>query len=277
MKLILFSKFLKDHDVEALIRRGHDLGTEGYDLCVRPGYVVNPDNAGEMLPSVVRKLAAAGLAVPMVTGNFDLLTPDHLTAEPILAAMDKADVRLLKLGYFRFDPQAQDYWAEVEKARRAFDGWQKLARKYRVKICYHTHSGFYLGNTCAALMLLLQGSDPQLIGAYVDPGHLALEGEPFSIGVSMVRQYLSIVALKDSLRKRADHGDEGAMTRSFVVAGGGMVPWSEVFAELVRVGYDGPLSVHCEFEITDREAFLTAVRREVAYFRRKRDTALAAK
>jgi len=273
MELVFFSKSLQDHNIDALIRRGHDLGVDGYDLCVRPGYAVNPENVAEALPSAAQKLTAEGLSIPLVTGNFDLLTPEHPAARPILAAMDKASVRLLKLGYFRFDPRTQDYWSEVDKARKALTGWQGLAREYGVKVCYHTHSGFYLGNNCAALMLLLQGLDPQYIGAYIDPGHLSLEGAPFSMGVSMVRDYLSIVALKDPLREREAHGDEGSMTHEILQAGEGMVAWSEVFAELVRIGYDGPLSVHAEFKSPDRVAHLAAARREVAYFRRKLDAA----
>ena len=65
----------------------------------------------------------AGLQIGMVTGNFDLLTADHPLAEPLLAAMDSANVRLLKLGYFTFEPQTMDYWEQVDNVRRAFAAW----------------------------------------------------------------------------------------------------------------------------------------------------------
>ena len=42
MQVILFSKMFKSHSIEALIETGHDLGIEGYDLAVRPGYAVEP-------------------------------------------------------------------------------------------------------------------------------------------------------------------------------------------------------------------------------------------
>ena len=72
------------------------------------------------LPQAQAQMKQAGLQIGMVTGNFDLLTADHPLAEPLLAAMDSADVRLLKLGYFRFEPQTMDYWEQVENVRRAF-------------------------------------------------------------------------------------------------------------------------------------------------------------
>ena len=134
MKLVVFSKMFKDKTPQELIEIAQANGFDGYDLCVRPEYPVNPDNATDKLPEVAKLFADQGLTIPMITGNFDLLTPDHPTAEPILAAMDKADVRLVKLGYFRFDPGKQDYWEEVDRVRSAFDGWQKLGKQYNVKI-----------------------------------------------------------------------------------------------------------------------------------------------
>ena len=129
MAIVMFTKSVKDHTVPQLIDLAHELGLEGYDLCVRPEYPINPDNAATVLVGAVRALGGAGLAVPMVTGNFDLLLPDDETAEPILGAMDAANVRLLKLGYFKFDPLSQDYWSEVDRIRTAFDGWSRLAEK----------------------------------------------------------------------------------------------------------------------------------------------------
>ena len=45
--------------------------------------------------------------------------------------MDAADVRLLKLGYFAFDPVRENYWAAVERTRAALAGWSELAAMQR--------------------------------------------------------------------------------------------------------------------------------------------------
>ena len=272
MQLIVFSKLFRDKSISGLIELAHAHGFEGFDLCVRPGYPVEPDNAPQRLPEVTRLMRAEGLAIPMVTGNFDLLTPDHPTALPLLEAMDRADVRLLKLGYFRFDPATMDYWAEVERIRVAFAGWEALGRRYGVRICYHTHSQRMMGLNCASLMHLIQGFDPQAVGAYVDPGHMAVEGEEFSVGVAMVRRYLSIVSLKDVLMTRAESGGHGAKAIRWVPAGEGVVDWSAVFGELARIGFSGPLTIHCEFEVP-AAAFDETFTREVRFFRHMRDAA----
>jgi sugar phosphate isomerase/epimerase len=270
MKLIVFSKMLQEKSVAELIELAQRHGYDGYDLAVRPGHPVNPDNAATALPQAQAQMEQAGLQIGMVTGNFDLLTADHPLAEPLLAAMDSANVRLLKLGYFRFEPQTMDYWEQVENVRRAFAAWEKLASIYNVKICYHTHSHYCMGLNAAALMHLLRDFDPAYLGAYLDPGHFAVDGEPFDFGLAMAREHLSILSVKDVLIERVAKNGHGAAKALWVAAGEGIVDWTAVFAELRRIRYDGFLSIHCEYELSDAEQWFDTFVREVAFFRKMR-------
>jgi len=143
-----------------------------------------------------------------------------------------------------------------------------LAAKYEVKVCYHTHSGSCMGANAAAMAHLLEGFDPKYMGAYLDPGHLARAGESFAMAVGMVRPYLSIIGLKDTLVVRAEQADHGVASWSWVTAGQGVVDWTGVFSQLKETGFDGPLTVHSEFSVEPDE-FLPAVKREAAFFRKK--------
>jgi sugar phosphate isomerase/epimerase len=270
MRLIFFSKTLKGKTIAELVDAAHEFGFEGYDLCVRPGYAVNPENVSEALPETARQLAAEGLPAEMVTMPTDIVPPEDPSVEPLLSAMDKSGVRLVKLGYAHYGP-GHDYWKRVDELRRDFAVWEQLGRRHQVKICYHTHSGSCFGLNCAALMHLLKDYDPSCVGAYIDPAHMVVDGEPFPLGVAMVRDYLSIVALKDVLVDREDRGDEGGRGVKWVTAGQGCVAWTEVFAELARAGYDGPLSVHAEYRAASPEEHLALLKPEVEYFRKKRD------
>ena len=274
MQLIAFSKLFKDKSIPELVEMAHDYGLDGYDLCVRAEYPVNPDNAAEELPGAVQTMRDGGLDIPMVTAEGSLLEPDDPTAEPILSAMDQADVRRIKLGYWRYDPAEGDYWEEVDRIRKLFEGWEEMGRKHNVKVCYHTHSNRCMGLNCSCMMHLLQGFDPEFIGAYIDTGHMAVEGEEWAFGIAMVRDYLSMVALKDSIALREEKNDHGAPKRVFPPAGEGIVDWTAVFAELVRIGFDGPLSAHCEFKVED-DKFEETARREIGFFREHLDKALA--
>ncbi|MGD0089779.1 MAG: TIM barrel protein [Planctomycetota bacterium] len=277
MRLVMFSKTLKDKDAAGLVELAKKHRLDGYDLCVREGYTASPQNAATALPQLVKALAAEGLAVPMVTGPGDLVWPNHADAEPLLAAISAAGVPLLKLGYVHYEPRS-DYWQRVDEVRRALSKWEKLGEKHGVRIVYHTHSCHgqtcYMGLNCAALMHLLKDFDPRHLGAYIDAGHMAVNGEPFGFGLSMVRSHLAAVALKDVLPFREEAAGEGRVGHHWLTAGAGVVAWSEVFAELRRVGFAGPLSIHCEYESQGPEDFQTKLGREIAYFRDKVDSAV---
>ncbi len=276
MRLIVFSKMFRQYDVDGLIALGQELRTEGWDLAVRKGHPVNPDNAEKALPSAVRRLQDAGQPVLAITGETDLLYPSTPYVEPLMRAMDTAGVRLLKIGYFLFDPAKQQYWQEVDSVRRALDGWQKLARRYNVKVLYHTHSGpAYMGTNASALMHLLRDFDPSAIGAYLDVGHLVVNGEPFAFALAIVRPYLAMVGLKDMKPFLQPSGDEQKLTWDVVPAGQGGVAWGEVFRLLAKEGFSGPCSIHTEFHAPSESAFVKMVQAEVAYLRKKRDSALA--
>ena len=274
MKLILFSKMLQDKNVKELITLAHELGLDGYDLAVRPGHPVHPENAATALVDAARLFQMEGLSIPLITSPTDLVLPDHPAVEPMLSAMDAADVRMIKPGYFKFDPAEQDYWQEVDRAKIALEGWAALAKKYNVKICYHNHSRRCMGLNAATMAHLIQGFDPSLIGAYLDPGHLAVEGEEFAVGAAIVRKWLSIVGLKDVLLTRADKNGHGTASKAWIGAGTGVVDWTDVFSELTRIGFDGPLSVHNELKVPEDE-LMPAMKRDVTFFKRFRDQAVA--
>jgi sugar phosphate isomerase/epimerase len=266
VQLIVFSKLLKEYSIPTLIELAHTYGFNGYDLCVRSGYPVSPEDAALTLPVAVRQLAAEGLTVPLVTGPTSLTDPRQPEAENLLATLADAGVPRMKLGYFRFDP-ARPYQSQVDDARRTLENWEILGRIYGVQLCYHTHSGYYLGLNAAALVHLLQDRDPTYIGAYLDPGHFAVNGEPFALGLSMAAGYVSLFFFKDVLVERVQANGHGTGKVCWVPAGEGVVDWTSVIAEVKRTGFDGPVSIHCEFEVP-ADKWMETFAREIAFYKK---------
>jgi sugar phosphate isomerase/epimerase len=220
MKLILLNERLATEPTTQLIRRAHELGLDGYDICVRPGYPVEPGNVEARLPLMADAFRKQGISLSMVTTRPDLVDPDEGDVAPLLRAMGRADIRLLKVGYFRL-PRASrlDYTGQIAAARAKLARWEKKGRKFGIRICYHQHSStddYFLGSNAAALLDLLNGFDPKFIGANLDAGHLALEGEPFDLAVAIVREYLAIVSLNDVNLKRSDAASEMRSTSGAV-------------------------------------------------------------
>ena len=267
MKTILFTKALADKTIGELVNLGTELGLDGFDLCVRPGHPVNPDNLRPALREAVRISHENGLSIPLVTGdNTQLLDPENPAVEPLLGAMDEANVRLLKMGYFRFDPDKQDYWEAVDHARRALEHWVRLGERHNVTVCYHMHSRRCLGLNGGTLAHLIRDLDSRFIGAYPDAGHMQIEGEEFAYGAAILKGYLRAVAVKDVHLIRDQHHGHGRATARWVQAGRGMVGWTSVFGYLRSIKFQGPVSIHCEFQDAPSDGLLDAIKREVAFF-----------
>ena len=61
---MMFTKHLEGYDLDQIMDGLHRAGVDGADLCVRPGYPVNPDNAAIELPKAARPTGARPGASP---------------------------------------------------------------------------------------------------------------------------------------------------------------------------------------------------------------------
>ena len=258
MELILNSKFFEDLSVDALGEKVLALGYSGLDLCVRPGHPVHLDNVATALPQAARIWQEQGVSLPLVSAPVRFNNPHVAAAEALYAACAAAGVPRIKIGYWYFAP-GDDYWAVLQKARESLAGFARLSEKYQVQTCYHTHSGLCIGSNCAGLMQLLQGFDAVQVGAYIDFGHMALDGEDMAMGLAMIRSYLSCVGIKDAFHAPQAEGIEPPYVPMFTTMGKGSVDWRRAIGLLAEMGYEGPLAVHTEYQ------FGESIIRQVGY------------
>ena len=264
MKFIMFTKHLEGWDLAQISEGLQAVGVEGADLCTRPGYPVNPENASTALPEAAKQFAAAGLSIPMITTPGDFTDPNIDYAEKLFGACAEAGVTLLKLGYWHLGPE-EDYWTRLDAVRRDMEGFAELSRRFGVKSCVHNHSGRSMGlNSCAA-MNIVRDFDPQHVGVFSDTGHLSIVGEPISMALGIVREYLSIIAFKDLLRQRGEKGWRTAV----VPMGEGFVEWDETLATLQKLNYQGPVSFHSEYSGEPPERVVEMARQDVSLIRAK--------
>lgn len=258
MEIVLNSKFFAGLSVEQLGRKAAELGYDGIDVNVRPGHVVDPANAAIALPEAVKHWQQQGLACPLATAPVGFVDPRNPEAESLYSACEEAGIPRLKIGFWRFIPGGE-YWRAIDAARAALEGFARLSQRHGVQTCYQVHSGPNLGSNCAGLMHLIRGFDPQHVGAYPDTGHLALDGEDWDMGFAMVREHLSIVGIKDAHHAPQSAGQVPPYISRFVKLGSGSVDWHRCLGALRRLGFDGPLSVHTEYNFDE------SVIRQVGY------------
>jgi sugar phosphate isomerase/epimerase len=246
MKLIFFTKFLKGLNAEQIAEIAIRLGFDGLDLAVRAGHCVNPGNIREELPKALKLWREAGLSVPLVTLEGNATDPKQ--AESIFAACGENGVPLIKLGYWVWQP-GQEYWREVATIRKALARFEKLGEKYGVCSLLHTHSDEYYGSNASGAMELLRGFDPRYVGVYLDPAHLALDGEYFAMALAIARDYLKMIGVKNVRPVR--NAASGEWIRDWCALEEGLVNWPEALRLLREIGYDGSLSVHGEYSASD--------------------------
>jgi sugar phosphate isomerase/epimerase len=250
VQIVLNSKFFSALSVPALGAKARALGFDGIDVNVRPGHPVNPANVTTALPEAVRVWTDQGLICPLATAPVTLVNPQAPEVEPLYAGCAAAGVPRLKIGFFPFTP-GEEYWGLVHAARSALEGFARVGEQHGVQTVYQVHSGPVLGSNCAGLMHLLRGMDPRRVGAYPDLGHMVLDGEDYPMGLAMVREYLSIVAVKDAYHAPQPPGSEPPFLPRFVAVGRGAVNWRRALGALKALGFDGAFSVHTEYEFDE--------------------------
>lgn len=262
MRFVYFTKTLQALDVEGLLRFFEEVGLDGADLAVRPGYPVSPDNVATALPKAAEAFRAQNRIIGLVTAPTSLIDPDSGQARALFEACAAAGVPAIKIGYF---PYKKPFDQALTEARTKLTSFARLAERTKVKACYHTHSGGNLGNNAAGLRLLLQDLDPHRIGVFFDTGHVAINGGPVRMELEMVRPWLSLVAIKDMAWQKNDK----SWGVRVVPAGAGIVRWDEVAQGLKECGFNGTVSLHGEYEARDLVERKQLAKEELAMLRQR--------
>ncbi len=248
MQVVLFTKFFEGMPVEKMGDLAAELGYDGFDLAVRPGHAVSPENVTTALPAAIKQWRRQGLACSMISLSTDAIDPDASETVATFRAAGECGVPLVKIGYFPFK-SGDDYPDVVGRARESLEGFSRLAERTGVRAMYHTHNGPLLGSNCAGLLHLLEGFDPAHLGAYVDLGHLATGGEEVAMGLSMVRPWLAAIGAKDARFAPVDDPDAAPWARHFVYLGEGAADWPAALRLLHSWDFAGPFTVHTEYTL----------------------------
>lgn len=262
----LFSKlFAKLNPVE-LAAKVRQFGLQGVDLAVRPGNPVNPENVKTELKALVALFRKEGLQVPMVTAVTTLNDAASDQATKLFWACADAGVPNIKIGYFLFDAK-KGFGEQLDAGRRALDGFARVARGCGVRANLHTHSGLYLAPNAGTLRQLLNGFSPKEIGAYLDPGHLAVAGEPLPLAFGLVQEHLALIAVKDLAKEGQGVGAARKIAVEVKPIGAGQVDWPGLKAAVAQVNFAGPVSLHCEYESLTGAALDAQVVKDIAYLK----------
>jgi L-ribulose-5-phosphate 3-epimerase len=262
--LCLFSKHLPKLNYRELAHTLKQIGFDGVDLTVRAQGHVLPERVVEDLPRAAETIRGEGLAVAMITTG--LTSASDPAARPTIETAGRLAVPFFKLGYWPYrDRDAIE--TRIGKVRREVTGLVALAKEHGVTAGFHNHSGMNVGAAVWDTREIIGDMDARSIGYYFDPCHAMAEGGEggWRISLRMALERVKMVAIKDFYwEKRA-----GKWKMEMCPLGEGMVRWPEFFAMLAAAGFQGPISMHAEYEPVDE----AAIARDFAFLRKQVDGA----
>ncbi len=266
MEFVMFSKHLDmlGLSLQKVGETMKDIGLDGIDLTVRPGGRIEPENVDNQLPKAVALLEQLGLSVGLLTTNITSIHSPY--AEETFAAAAECGVPALKLGYWHYT-NPKEFWTQFEWAQTKLTGLQSMALDYGVTANVHIHSGPYVSALAPVLYMLLDGMDPNGVGAYIDTGHMYIEGgfDGWRQGMIMLAPYINLVALKGySFVTETDENGKLVHARKMLGFEEAAQDWPQIFALLNDFGYDGTVSLHSEYGAMDYDELVAQTRTDLA-------------
>ena len=265
-EIVLFSKVyqtLKLNYAEAAALT-LETGLNGLDVPVRPGGEVLPERVEEDLPKYFETLRAKGLSLPMIaTAITDVRTPQ---AELVLRT-----ARKLGIAYYRLGPKRPEAGASIENQVREYHAQLKdladMNRQIGITGVLQNHSPSgnkpYFGGDLAQARQLLEAIDPAQVGFVFDIGHaLVVHGDQWRKMVDPLKPQIRLIYLKDVKRPA-----------QWVPMGQGEIRQSGFLDLLKELNYQGPVSVHIEYDweqkgaTKTREALAKALQEDVLVLR----------
>ncbi|NBY03568.1 MAG: sugar phosphate isomerase/epimerase [Planctomycetes bacterium] len=262
MQFIYFTKTLKELTTSALVEFCKETGVDGLDLAVRPGYPIEPNNVLLELPKFAATMKQNKLDISLVSAPTSLIDAESKDAKNLFEACALAGVPMIKIGYFPYKGNFSD---DLKSARKKLEGFSKLAQATKVKAVYHTHSGANIGNNAVSLKELLTDFDPHHVGAFVDTGHLAVNGGPIKMELEILRPWLSIIAIKDILWEKSN----ADWAFKVVPAGSGIVRWNDASKGVKDAKFQGTIVLHGEYEASSIPNRKELAKKELAFLKKQ--------
>ncbi len=247
--LCVFSKHLAGLPLAETARRLRTMNIRAIDLTVRPGGHVEPQHAADELPIAAALLEREGVRIAMITTA--ITDANDAQTESLLRTAAQSGVSHYKLGYFSYEGFGTLRKQRQEVAARLAD-LAILNKEIGIKGGYHNHSHNFFGANLADIAYALENVDPQWLGLYFDPAHATIEGgsSGWIMGLDLLRERTIMVAVKDFYWTSDGSGYAGGRRHKvmFCPLSDGNVPWPRVLQCLKESNFNGPISLHSEYQ-----------------------------
>jgi sugar phosphate isomerase/epimerase len=252
-KVSVFSKHLQWLDYGPMAELAAEIGFDGVDLTVRPRGHVLPERVEQDLPRAIKAVRSAGLNVDMITTR--ITDPDDPLTEKVLSTASRFGIANYRMG------------RTLENLKPRMAALAKLNEKYNIHGAYQNHAGTRIGGAIWDIWELVKDLNPRWIGCQYDIRHAVAEG-----GTSWpVRMKLLLPHVRSMVIKDFFWGKEAGKWRIInCPVGEGMVDFPAYFEILNQARFDGPFSLHFEYDLPGEDLGFTR-RRQATIALMKKD------
>lgn len=214
-----------------------DLGFDGVELAVRPGYQVEPENVQRDLPKAAATLAEYGLKIPSIAGSID---------EETIAACGDSGVGAIRI--CASVDMSRGYMASVDDYRRQFDALLPALERHNVTIGVQNHNGIHIASAIG-LYHMIEKYDPRQVSAVLDMAHCAVDGEPVAMAVDILKGRMhGLVNFKSACHRRVNGPEEEARyVVHWTTWKHSGYSWREHVTALHAIGFEGTFCMPAEY------------------------------
>ncbi len=243
----IFSKNLQWLNYDEMATVAKELGFNGIDLTVRPNGHVTPERVEEDLPKAVAAIRKAGLDVYMMTTAIS--SAEEPYTERILKTASSLGIGYYRLNWFKYSA-GEDITKDLEKFKTALKKLEQLNKKYNIHGAYQNHAGAYFGAPVWDIWMVINDMDPRWIGCQYDIRHATVEGgNSWQLGLQLLQLHIRSINIKDFYWAKK----EDKWVEQNVPLGEGMVDFKKYIELLKTFHFNGPISVHYEYELGGAE------------------------
>lgn len=272
IRVSIFSKHLHWLNYTDMADLAAQMGFDGVDLTVRPDGHVLPENVAIDLPRAVAAVEKVGLKVYSIVTN--IKQPDEKFAQDILKTASELGIKYYRTAWFNYN-KAISIPENLKVITRQLAGLAELNKQYHMHGAYQNHSGDLFGASVWDLWLALKDLDPAWIGCQYDIRHATTEGaDTWATSIQPLVPHIKTTNIKDFYWEKKD----GRWQVKSVPLGDGMVDFKKYFEVVKQYGLNGPLCLHCEYELggaqdgakqltISKKEFTAAVQKDLATLR----------
>jgi sugar phosphate isomerase/epimerase len=233
----IFTKPWKNKTADELGKMVMDMGFNGIEYPLRPGYQVDLADARRGLAALGKTLAQYGVSICSVASTTD---------EPVFEACAEARVPLIRIMYGV--DQKKGYMASEADWKKDIERFLPLCRQYKVKVGVQHHYGHMISNTME-MRHLLEDYDPALVGGIFDCAHSGLAGEEPEQALDIIWDHLALVNFKTAYYRLTTgmEAGEASYERYFTMGRYGLCSWRRVVKYMCGRGYEGIACMPAEY------------------------------